>query len=217
MAMASAHSAPADLHCCSALAISVAAALRLPTRRSSRTASSQTAGEATFFSRATSSSERALDTAPCRSSSAAAASQMGTHSGTSFMALPSVSRAASVLPARVSTCALIKCSFQKRGCALSAGASRRSAPSRSPRSRSSVTDFIHTRSVPARSRARSSSLRARSGWSFSDSSFWAASQTCSESGLARNASFRMARAPSTSPDIHFSLAPISHSTCACGQ
>mmetsp|Transcript_5948 Transcript_5948/g.19144 ORF Transcript_5948/g.19144 Transcript_5948/m.19144 type:complete len:282 (+) Transcript_5948:700-1545(+) len=217
IAIASAQSSPADLHCCRPLAISVIAALRFPARRSSRTASSHSCGAPVRLSRATSSSERAFETAPCASSSRAAASQTGSQSGHTLTARASVSRAAACCPARDSSCALRRCSFQKRGCALSAGPSSARALSSSPKSRSSVTDFIHTRSVPARSRARASSLRARSGWLFSDSSFCAASQTCSESGFARKASLRMARAPSTSPDCHFSFAPMSHSTCACGQ
>ena len=45
----------------------------------------------------------------------------------------------------------------------------------------------------------------------------AASQISSLSGLAANASCRMARAAGTSPPSHASLAPISHSTSACGQ
>lgn len=44
IAIASAQSSPADLHCCSAFAISVIAALRFPARRSSRTASSHSCG-----------------------------------------------------------------------------------------------------------------------------------------------------------------------------
>mmetsp|Transcript_62564 Transcript_62564/g.139319 ORF Transcript_62564/g.139319 Transcript_62564/m.139319 type:complete len:231 (+) Transcript_62564:1357-2049(+) len=86
-----------------------------------------------------------------------------------------------------------------------------------PRERSSTTDFIHTRSVPARSRAVASRERARSGSSFSDSSLTAASHTCSESGFCLKASLRMLRAAAMSPASHFSLAPISHSTWACGQ
>mmetsp|Transcript_12514 Transcript_12514/g.31217 ORF Transcript_12514/g.31217 Transcript_12514/m.31217 type:complete len:283 (+) Transcript_12514:1122-1970(+) len=108
-------------------------------------------------------------------------------------------------------------SFHARGCALSAGPSSLSASSGWFIDRSSTTDFIHTRSVPARSRAVASSERARSGSLFSDSSLTAASHTCSESGLARKASFRMARAATMSPESHFSLAPMSQRTCAWGQ
>lgn len=50
-----------------------------------------------------------------------------------------------------------------------------------------------------RSRTFASSARARCGSSFSNSSLNAASQTSSESGLAANASARMALAPGTSP------------------
>eukprot|EP00967_Tisochrysis_lutea_P123676 scaffold206124_cov25-Tisochrysis_lutea.AAC.2 len=101
--MASAHNMPAERHCCSALAMSVCAALRFPARLSSRTASSHSAAAPTFLRRATSSTERALEIAPCRSSSSAAASHIGTHSGTTLSALLSVSRAASGLPMRDST------------------------------------------------------------------------------------------------------------------
>ena len=71
--------------------------------------------------------------------------------------------------------------------------------------------------MPARSRAVTSSRRAASVWPFSDSSLTAASQTGSESGLALKASIRICRAPSTSPDTHLSLAPISQSASECGQ
>mmetsp|Transcript_14215 Transcript_14215/g.30030 ORF Transcript_14215/g.30030 Transcript_14215/m.30030 type:complete len:256 (+) Transcript_14215:841-1608(+) len=215
--MASAQSTPAERHCCSALAISVNAALRLPARRSSRTASNQSIGACVIFRRPTSRSERALLTCPCFSSSLAASSHIGTHSTQSLSPFASVSRAASCAPMRLSICALTKCSFHARGCARSAGVSSPSAASRQPRLRSSTIDLSHTRSVPARSRAFESRSLARSGSSFSDSSFTAASHTCSESGFARKASVRMVRAAATSPAIHFSLAPMSHSTCACGQ
>jgi hypothetical protein len=57
------------------------------------------------------------------------------------------------------------------------------------------------RSVSAAARARFSSSLARSSSLFSLSSFTAASQICSLSWFALNASMRIARAPSTSPCI----------------
>mmetsp|Transcript_75924 Transcript_75924/g.201730 ORF Transcript_75924/g.201730 Transcript_75924/m.201730 type:complete len:237 (-) Transcript_75924:1777-2487(-) len=212
MAMASAQRMPAVRHCCSALAMRVAAALRLLARRSRRTASSQRRGALVFLRRATSSSDRALPSSPWRSSRLAAKSQRGTQSAHSLTARPRVSRAPSIRRSCSSSCALMISSFHERECALSAGPSSLSAASGCSMERSRTTDFIQTRSVPARSRAVARRERARSGSRFSDSSLTAASQTCSESGLALKASLRMARAATMSPESHFSLAPISQST-----
>mmetsp|Transcript_21393 Transcript_21393/g.45962 ORF Transcript_21393/g.45962 Transcript_21393/m.45962 type:complete len:238 (-) Transcript_21393:1618-2331(-) len=197
--------------------MSVSAAFRLAARRSRRTASSQSMGACVLRRRPTSRTERALDTWLSRSSRRADSIQMGTQSAHCLMPLASVSRAASKRSSFSSSCALMRKSFHARGCALMALTSRSSAAPDSPRLRSRVIDFIHTRSVPARSRALERSSRALSASLFSDSSFTAASHTCSESGFALKASARIARAAPTSPASHFSFAPMSQSTWACGQ
>mmetsp|Transcript_3273 Transcript_3273/g.6995 ORF Transcript_3273/g.6995 Transcript_3273/m.6995 type:complete len:244 (-) Transcript_3273:783-1514(-) len=86
-------------------------------------------------------------------------------------------------------------------------------------SRSSSASFIHTFGLGARAQAFWSKMRARSNSSDSHSSFAAASQMSSLSGLALNASTSTSRALPTSPPLpcHFSFAQMSQSTSACGQ
>mmetsp|Transcript_41753 Transcript_41753/g.102833 ORF Transcript_41753/g.102833 Transcript_41753/m.102833 type:complete len:212 (-) Transcript_41753:1247-1882(-) len=108
-------------------------------------------------------------------------------------------------------------SFQNAGYFSRPSSSSARCAAMSPISRSTIADFIHTRSLAPRSRIFCSRMRARSGSAFSNSSLNAASQMFSLSGLATNASSSTSRAPGTSFCSHRSLAAMSHSTSAWGQ
>mmetsp|Transcript_9157 Transcript_9157/g.17131 ORF Transcript_9157/g.17131 Transcript_9157/m.17131 type:complete len:269 (-) Transcript_9157:754-1560(-) len=210
----SAHKSPLLVHSCNALAIRLSAAFVLLLRSSVRTASSHSMGFLGFLSRACSSSARALVTFPAASSVAAAAAHRGTHSG--HLRRPSVyaSRAPAMLPFSSSSWPDISHIFQHSGYLDRPWRSNSFCCSWLPIARSTMAPFIHMRSVPPFSRALARIRRARSGSWFSNSSLKAASQTSSESGLAANASCRMARAAAMSPATHFSFAPMSHNISA---
>mmetsp|Transcript_16811 Transcript_16811/g.47149 ORF Transcript_16811/g.47149 Transcript_16811/m.47149 type:complete len:247 (+) Transcript_16811:303-1043(+) len=84
-------------------------------------------------------------------------------------------------------------------------------------SRSSSADFMNTRLVGARSRARVSSTLARSVSPVSHSSLAAASHTDSELGLTSNALVRMSRALSMLLFSHCSLARSSQKISTLGS
>mmetsp|Transcript_33064 Transcript_33064/g.84782 ORF Transcript_33064/g.84782 Transcript_33064/m.84782 type:complete len:283 (-) Transcript_33064:1463-2311(-) len=216
--MASDQRIPLDGHSWSAWARRVEASFFPPSREtSSRMVSSQSSGHFGFLRRPFSKRERALLACPASLSNLTAASHRGMLWG--HLAHPSVyaSRALSISPA--ARCAWIDIiqSLSNAGYFASPSCSSLRWASVSPASLSSTALCIQILSVPACALAFSSSVLALCVSLFSFSSLTAASQISSLSGLILKASPRMVRAPARSPEIHFSLAPISQRGQALGH
>mmetsp|Transcript_12479 Transcript_12479/g.34396 ORF Transcript_12479/g.34396 Transcript_12479/m.34396 type:complete len:326 (-) Transcript_12479:506-1483(-) len=222
---ACAQSAPLPGHSCRPFASNASAALMASgsTPDGSAASSWRTAASHSHSflgTRVRACSKIALDLAgtPHCCSNVAAAVHSGTHAWHRRHPFVYAVRAASTAPCDSSSCPSMSHIFHAVGNLSSPSANSRRSSATSPTSRSTIALFIQTRSLTfSFSRTFASSIRARSGSLFSNSSLNAASQISSLSGFTTKASSRTSRAPGTSPHSQRSFAAINHKISARGQ